>query len=65
MYPHQRGSERMIEKYNKTIAALKEIEQGKGPYNRDHRQFATNVIENMKSIAKECLDELEIKRDVS
>lgn len=32
-------------------AALREIQEGKGPFDRDNHKFACNVIESMKAIA--------------
>jgi len=52
------------DKYMKAVEALKEIEQGKGPYSMDHEQHAKNTIAAMKNVAKECLDELGVEREV-
>lgn len=35
----------------KLAAALREIQEGKGPFDRDNHKFACNVIESMKAIA--------------
>lgn len=35
----------------KLVAALREIQEGKGPFDRDNHKFACNVIESMKAIA--------------
>lgn len=53
----------LSDKYDKAVAVLVELEQGKGPYSMDHGQHAKNVIAAMKSLAKECLDELGIERE--
>lgn len=56
---------KLDDKYKKAIEALELIEIGMGPYNRNPLTFANNVIEALKNIAKECLDELEIVRENS
>lgn len=43
----------------KLIEALREIEKGEGPFSLDHKQHAINTIENMKSIARAALKEVE------
>lgn len=35
--------------------ALREVEKGQGPYNRDPLEHASNVIEHMQSVAREAL----------
>ena len=52
------------DKYMKAIEALKEIEQGKGSYSRNQHTFANNTIAAMKEVAKKCLDDLWIEREV-
>jgi NADH:ubiquinone oxidoreductase subunit E len=43
------------------VAALKEIQEGRGPFSRDHLQHATNTIESMKEIAATALAAVEAK----
>jgi hypothetical protein len=41
---------------NRLLAALREIAEGKGPFDLDNHRFACNVIENMKGIAAAAIE---------